>query len=349
MDFGYILLGFGNATSYSFGFSLLRGDSRDVLHRKRDQLLSYQPYAAYLGRLCGLMTSLAMSSDLCFLVDTVILSSAALVTFATSFYLRDYSREDYPVLNGVPTSNSQLEVPKSTYCSGSFLKGLLLASIPLALYENFSDAWQWSAEMIYERVGLDKASLYSNAFWDNVARAGFGSYIFSYGLFKKVCLEPDRAGNAKPNGRSQWKTRMLWVAVVSPSVLTSCLLYSRAGVDNLVNWFVLADTMFAIHCMSGVTSGTWYMTSHFPGDSGLVGISLARAIREVWKLMAEQLVLASIEVFGLFSFFVTCLACRLVCSAVVYAWTPNPDDDENAIDGNATSNVGSMEKQIWLK
>lgn len=48
MDFGYILLGFGNATSYSFGFSLLRGDSRDVLHRKRDQLLSYQVFVTYI-------------------------------------------------------------------------------------------------------------------------------------------------------------------------------------------------------------------------------------------------------------------------------------------------------------
>lgn len=48
IDFGYILLGFGNATSYSFGFSLLRGDSRDVLHRKRDQLLSYQVFVTYM-------------------------------------------------------------------------------------------------------------------------------------------------------------------------------------------------------------------------------------------------------------------------------------------------------------
>lgn len=43
------------------------------------------------------------------------------------------------MLAGVPTSNAQLDVPKSTYWSGSFLKGLLLASIPLALYEHFND------------------------------------------------------------------------------------------------------------------------------------------------------------------------------------------------------------------
>ncbi|KAH7701296.1 hypothetical protein AAVH_31572 [Aphelenchoides avenae] len=323
-DCGYMLLGFGNATSYSFGFSLLRGDSRDFLHRKRDQFLSYQPYAAHFGRLCGLMTSLIISSDQCFVVDTVILSSAALVTFATSSYLRDYSREDYPVLAGVPTSNAQLDVPKSTYWSGSFLKGLLLASIPLALYEHFNDAWQWAAETIYEGAGLDKTALYSNALWDNVARASFGGYVFSYGFFKKAYLATDGAEHAKTRGDSQWKTRMLWAAIVSPSVLNSCLLYSRAGVDNLVSWFVLADTLFAIH--SG-TSWAWYMTSHFPGDSGLVGINLARAIREVWKVMAEPLVLASIDAFGLFFFFAACLACRLLCSAVVYASTSTRDDD----------------------
>ncbi|KAH7709785.1 hypothetical protein AAVH_22943 [Aphelenchoides avenae] len=337
-DFGYILLGFGNSMSYSFGYALLRGDTRDVLHRERNQILSYQRYALYLGRLCGLLTSLAMSSDLCFLVDTVILAS---VTFATSSYLRDYSREDYPVLSGVPTSNVQREVAKSTYLSGAFIKGLLLASIPLALYEHFNEAWQWSAEKIYERVGLDKASLYSNALWDNVARAGFGGYIFSYTLFKRAHAETN--GATKPSGYSQWKTRMLWVAIVSPSVLMSCLLYSRAGVDNLVNWFVLADTMFAIHWMSGGTSGTWYMMSHFPGDSALVGISLARVIREVWKLVAEPLVLASIDYFGWFFFFVTCLACRLVCSAVVYAAAPSPDDDDVVVDEDPTSNVDVVE------
>lgn len=64
---------------------------------------------------------------------------AALVTLATTPYLRDYSREDYPVLNGVPTTNVQLEVPKLAYFSGAFLKGLLLASIPLALYEHFNE------------------------------------------------------------------------------------------------------------------------------------------------------------------------------------------------------------------
>lgn len=42
MDFGYIMLGFGNSMSYSFGYSLLRGDTRDVLHRERNQILGYQ-------------------------------------------------------------------------------------------------------------------------------------------------------------------------------------------------------------------------------------------------------------------------------------------------------------------
>lgn len=67
--------------------------------------------------------------------------------------------------------------------------------------------------------------------------------------------------------------------VVDDQFMTTIVLLasdSRAGVDNLVSWFVLADTLFAIH--SG-TSWAWYMTSHFPGDSGLVGINLARAIR----------------------------------------------------------------------
>lgn len=90
--------------------------------------------------------------------------------------------------------------------------------------ERFLQAWQWAAETIYEGAGLDKTALYSNALWDNVARASFGGYVFSYGFFKKAYLATDGAEHAKTRGDSQWKTRMLWAAIVSPSVLTSCLL-----------------------------------------------------------------------------------------------------------------------------
>ncbi|KAH7705100.1 hypothetical protein AAVH_27705, partial [Aphelenchoides avenae] len=116
---------------------------------------------------------------------------------------------------------------------------------------------------------------------------------------------------------------------------------SHENIDHTVNWFVIIDTILT----EPFTPAAFLTPECFPGETKAVGLCLAKAIRYAWKFMAEPLVVASLDVLGIQSFFVTVLALRMVCSIVIFFSKPkaNPTVAENEVVASVA--VGSAEEE----